>query len=64
MKTRTMLWVLFGGAALAAAWNDAYTAAAVFLCTGVIMQMLHVIEAKLNRLLDHHNIIVKEIDLR
>lgn len=64
MGTRALIWTILGGAALISYWNGASTAAVVFICTAVLVNMLHALEVKLNRLLDYYGIIVTDKDIR
>lgn len=64
MGTRALIWAILGGAALVSLWNGAGTAAVVFLCTAIVVSVLHALEVKLNRLLDYYGIVVTDKDIR
>jgi hypothetical protein len=61
MKTR----VLIGISVVVWTWIAADNMAAAYVSIGVhfVIYMLHTIEVKLNRLLDHHGILVTDADI-
>lgn len=64
MGTRTMIWLACGIPAVAAVWSGNLTLAAVFFMAAPILQMLHHLEVKINRLLDDRGIRVSDEELR
>jgi hypothetical protein len=63
MRTRLLIGLsllLFGGSAL---YVDNLAAAYVALGCHAIIYLLHTIEVKLNRLLDHHGILVTDAEI-
>lgn len=63
MGTRMTIWlsaIVWTGIAL---YGDNVAAAYVSLGTHVIMYMLHVIEVKVNKLLDHQSLYVSNVEI-
>lgn len=63
MKSRHMIWLVTFGMAAGAAWHGNLAAVYTAFIGGAIFAILHAIEFKLNRLLDHHSIRVSDRDL-
>jgi hypothetical protein len=63
MSTRLLI-VIFGGAALAMAiYENNVAAMMIAMFSTFILYLLHTIEFKLNKLLDHHGIRVLDNDI-
>jgi hypothetical protein len=63
MSTRLLI-IIFGGAAMVLAGSvDNLAAMYVSVFSTMIIYLLHTLEVKLNRLLDHHGITVWDSDI-
>jgi hypothetical protein len=58
MSTRTLIWITTACLLAMASYKDNLAAMYVALVGGAIVYLLHVIEVKINRLLDHYGITV------
>lgn len=64
MGTRTLIWVACCIPAAIAAYSGHAAVAAVFFMAAPVMNMLHALEVKVNRLLDDRGIRVTDAELR
>jgi hypothetical protein len=62
-STGTLIWVLTLVGFIVAGYYDNLAAAYSALGFGTVVYMLHVIEVKLNKLLDHHDIFIHPADM-
>jgi hypothetical protein len=63
MSTRTLIWIATIGLMALAGYKDNLAAMYVALAGGIIVFLLHTLEVKINRLLDHHGIMVWDSDI-
>lgn len=63
MPTRVLIWAAALAVAAYAVWINNLTLAAVAVGLGVVVHLLHAIEFKLNKLLDHFSIFVNDRDI-
>lgn len=63
MKTKHFIKLSAAVSSSIAAYHQAYGIAITFLCFHILLYMLHMIEFKINKLLDHYCIDVSEKDL-
>jgi hypothetical protein len=63
MNTTTLIWIATICLLAMAGYKDNMAAMYVALVGGTIVYLLHVIEVKINRLLDHNGIMVGDVDI-
>ena len=63
MRTRTMIGIAFVAALVGATYADNLAAAYIAIAGAAVIYLLHSIEFKLNKFLDHHGVSVPDFEI-